>query len=125
MARDITDRKPQRFTYCVAALVVALIVGGVIMGGCYGDIESGDTRAREVNGEVLDFNSDESILTVSVNSFEGESTGLSFDVSSFLKRSGSVDYLVPGEKVRVVFLEHYPSKPEKDVIEATDVSPVR
>lgn len=125
MARDTIINKLRRFAYCVAALVVVLIVGGVFMGSNYGSIKCGGVHATEVRGEVLDFDSEESTLTVSVDSREGEPATLTFDISSFLNRSSSVDYLEPGERVCVMFLEYHPGKPVEDAIEAMSVTPIR
>lgn len=114
----------RRFTYGVVALALALIAVGVFAGSDYGSIKSGGVHAMEVRGEVLDFDSGESTLTVSVDSHEGEPATLTFDISSFLNRSSSVDYLEPGAKVCVMFLEYHPGKPDEDVIEAMSVAPV-
>lgn len=113
------------FTCCVVALALALIAIGVFVGSDYGSMKSGGVHATEVRGEVLDFDSGESTLTVSVDSYEGEPATLTFDISSFLNRSSSVDYLEPGVRVCVMFLEYHPGKPDEDAIEAMSVTPIR
>lgn len=82
-------------------------------------------HATEVRGEVLDFDSGESTLTVSVDSYEREPATLTFDVPSFLNCSSSVDFLDLGERVCVMFLEYHPGEPEEDAIEVMSVAPVR